>query len=170
MFINLFFSFFYFIIFTFTYMCIHGWGHFPNPPLHAPPPSSKNLFCPFAFWFCWRENIRTNNDIRFVLVWSKDSYTKRFLVLLPCICVLQPIHIWVAIHNPEMVHFCKTSSLLPALLPIVASDSLRLLYSLFYSNHINHIQILGFLPFPIPLMCILTLVCDPCPIILLHLF
>jgi hypothetical protein len=30
----------------------------------------------------------------------------------------------------------------------VASASLRLLYSLLYSKHINHIQVLGFLPFP----------------------
>jgi hypothetical protein len=30
----------------------------------------------------------------------------------------------------------------------VASASLRLLYSLFCSEHINHIQALGFLPFP----------------------
>jgi hypothetical protein len=25
-----------------------------------------------------------------LLVWDKDSYTERFLVLLPCTCVLQP--------------------------------------------------------------------------------
>jgi hypothetical protein len=31
---------------------------------------------------------------------------------------------------------------------IVALASLRLLYSLLYSEHINHIQVLGFLPFP----------------------
>jgi hypothetical protein len=30
----------------------------------------------------------------------------------------------------------------------VASASLRLLYVLLYSEHINHIQVLGFLPFP----------------------
>jgi hypothetical protein len=30
----------------------------------------------------------------------------------------------------------------------VASASLRLLYSLMYNEHINHIQVLGFLPFP----------------------
>jgi hypothetical protein len=47
-----------------------------------------------------------------------------------------------------LVHLYLTSSLLPGPLPIVASDSLRLLYSLLYSKHINHIQVLGFLPFP----------------------
>jgi hypothetical protein len=49
-----------------------------------------------------------------------------------------------------LVHLCQTSSLLPGPLAIVASASLRWLYSLLYSEHINHIQVLGFLPFPIP--------------------
>jgi hypothetical protein len=72
-----------------------------------------------------------------LLLWVKDSYTERFLALLPCTCELQP----------TLVHLCQTSSLLPGPLPIVASASLRLLYSLLYSEHINHIQVLGFLPF-----------------------
>jgi hypothetical protein len=38
--------------------------------------------------------------------------------------------------------------LLPGPLPIVASAGLRLFYSLHYSEHINHIQVLSFLPFP----------------------
>jgi hypothetical protein len=58
--------------------------------------------------------------------------------LLPCTCVLK--------HT--LVHLCQTSSLLPSPLPIVASASLRLLYLLLYSEHINHIQVLAFLPFP----------------------
>jgi hypothetical protein len=58
--------------------------------------------------------------------------------LLPCTCVLQP----------TLVHLYQTSSLLPNPFPIVASASLRLLYSLLYSEHINHIQVLGLLPFP----------------------
>jgi hypothetical protein len=80
--------------------------------------------------------------------------------LLPCTCVLQP----------ELVHLYQTSPLLPSHLPIVASVSLRLLYLLLYSGHIRHFQVLGFLPFPIPSVPILPLVCDPCPTILLHLF
>jgi hypothetical protein len=48
----------------------------------------------------------------------------------------------------KLVHLYQTSSLLPGPLPVVASASLRLLYSLLYSEHINHIQVLGFLPFP----------------------
>jgi hypothetical protein len=63
---------------------------------------------------------------------------QRFLALLPCTCVLQP----------ELVHCYQTSSLLPCHLPIVTSASLRLLYSLLYSGHIKHFQVLGFLPFP----------------------
>jgi hypothetical protein len=76
-------------------------------------------------------------DIAFLLVWDKDSSTERFLELLPGTCVLQP----------KLVHLCQTSSLHSSPLPIVASASLRLLYSLFYSKHINHVQVLGFLPF-----------------------
>jgi hypothetical protein len=47
-----------------------------------------------------------------------------------------------------LVHLCLISSVLPGPLPIVASASLRLLYSLLYSEHINHIQVLGFLLLP----------------------
>jgi hypothetical protein len=80
--------------------------------------------------FYWREN---KKDIVFLLVWDKDSYTERFLALLPCTCVMQP----------TLVHLCQTSSLLSGPLPIVAWASLRLLYSL-----LKHIQVLGFLTFP----------------------
>jgi hypothetical protein len=44
-----------------------------------------------------------------LLVWSKDSYTERFLVFLPCACALQP----------TSVHLCQISLLLPGSLPIV---------------------------------------------------
>jgi hypothetical protein len=63
-----------------------------------------------------------------LVVWDKDGYTERFLALLPCSCVLQP----------ELVSLYLTSSLLPIHFPIVASVSLRLLYSLLYSGHIKH--------------------------------
>jgi hypothetical protein len=56
----------------------------------------------------------------------------------PCICVLQP----------KLVYLYQTSSLLRSPFPIVASASLRLLYSFLYSEHINHIHVFGFLPFP----------------------
>jgi hypothetical protein len=76
----------------------------------------------------------------FWLLCDKDSYTGRFLVLLTSICVLQH----------KLVHICQTSSPVPNPLPIVASARLRLLYSLLYSDHINHIQGFGFFPFPHP--------------------
>jgi hypothetical protein len=58
------------------------------------------LFCPLL-QFCWRQNIRDNKkDIVFLLAWDKE----RFLALLPCICVLQPM----------LDHLCQTSSLLPS--------------------------------------------------------
>jgi hypothetical protein len=106
----------------------------------APCPASRqNLFHLLVLQFCWRGNIRDNKkDLAFLLIWNKDSYTERFLELLPCICVLQPI----------LVHLYQTSSLLLGPLSIVASVSVRLLYSLLYSEHIKHFQVLGFLPFP----------------------
>jgi hypothetical protein len=114
-------------------MCIHCLCHLPCPT------SRQILFHPLLFWFCWRENIRDNKkDIVFLLVWDKDSYTERFLVLLPCTCVLQP----------TLVHLYQTSLSLPGSLPTVASAILRLLYSLLNQEHINHIQVLGFLSFP----------------------
>jgi hypothetical protein len=106
-----------------------------SPRHHA---SWQNLFCPLL-WFCWRENIKDNKkNIAFLLVWAKGSYTERFLALFPCICVLQA----------TSVHFYRTSSLLPSPFPIVASANLRLPYLLLNREHINHIQVLGFLPFP----------------------
>jgi hypothetical protein len=80
-------------------------------------------------------------NIAFLLVWDGDSYTGRFLVLLPCICLLQP----------RLVHLYQTSLLLPSPLSIVASTSLRLLYLFTYSE-----QVFGFLPFPYP-----SPVCSP---------
>jgi hypothetical protein len=69
-----------------------------------------------------------------------------------------------------LFHLYQTSSLLPGHLPIVASASLRLPYLLLYSEYIIHIQVLGFLPFPYSFHVLSPLSCDPCPIILLHLF
>jgi hypothetical protein len=86
------------------------------------------LFHPLLLQLCWRENIRDNKkDISLFLVWDKDSYTERFLALLPCICVLQP----------TLVCFYQTSSLLPGPFPTVASANLRLLYLLLNKEHIN---------------------------------
>jgi hypothetical protein len=122
-------------------MCIHYLGHLPCPPnLHPPTaPSGQNVFCPLVLRFCWRENIRDNKkDIAVLLLWGKDSYTERFLALLPFTCVLQP----------TLAHLCQTFLLLPGPLPIVATASLWLLYLLLYNEHINHIQVLGFLTFP----------------------
>jgi hypothetical protein len=61
-------------------MCIHCLGHlFPHFP------ALKKLIHPIVCWFCWRENIGDNKkDTSLLLVWDKDSYTVRFLALLPC--------------------------------------------------------------------------------------
>jgi hypothetical protein len=45
-------------------------------------------------------------------------------------------------------HLYQTTLLFPGSLPIVTSATLRLLYSLLYSEHIDHNQVLSFLPFP----------------------
>jgi hypothetical protein len=58
-------------------------------------------------------------------------------MLFLCIYVLQP----------QLAHLNQSSSLL---LPMVASASLRFLYSFLYSEHINHIQAFGFLPLHYP--------------------
>jgi hypothetical protein len=52
----------------------------------------------------------------------------------------------------------------------MASTNLRLFYLLLNREHISHIQVLGFLPFAYFSCDVLPLVCDPFPIILLHLF
>jgi hypothetical protein len=52
----------------------------------------------------------------FLLVWDKDSYTERFLALLPCTCVLQPllINLYQILHYfpIDLCHF-KVTMLAP---------------------------------------------------------
>jgi hypothetical protein len=72
---------------------------------------------------------RKDNNKKILLVWDKNSYIGVILVLFPCRYVLQP----------KVVHLYQISSLLPSPLPIVFLASLRLLYLILYSEHINHI-------------------------------
>jgi hypothetical protein len=116
-------------------MCVYIiWTTLPQPCLQA------ELVLPSCSMIYWRKNIKDNENIVFLLVCDKDSYIGKFLVLPPCTGVLQP----------KLVHLYQTSSLFLSLLPIVSSASLRLLYSLFYGENINHFQVFGFLPFPFP--------------------
>jgi hypothetical protein len=88
-------------------MCIHCLGHLlllPTAtflsPLPTPLTSRQSLL-----QFCWRADISNNKkDIAFLLIWGKDSYTERFLAVLPCTCVLQH----------KLIHFYQTSSLFPS--------------------------------------------------------
>jgi hypothetical protein len=130
-------------------MCIHCLGHLSHPPPN--PASGQNLFCPLVLRFCWRRNTTDGKKgIAFLLVWGKDRYTERFLMLLPCTSVLQP----------TLAHLCQTSSLLPGPLPIVVSASLGLPYSpSTVSTSTTFRCWISFL-FPILPMLILPLVCD----------
>jgi hypothetical protein len=143
----------FFLSFLHLLTCVYIiWASFPLP--------TSRQFSLLVLQFCWWKNIKDNKKNRaFLLVWDKDSCAGWFPALIPGTCVLES----------TLVHLRQSSSLPPSPLPIVASASLRLLHSLLYSEHINHIQVFGFLPFPIPLLSF-PLVCDPCPIILLHLF
>jgi hypothetical protein len=106
-------------------------------PHHLPDPDSRQkLFCTPLLWFCRRKKIKGNKkNMAFLLIWDEHSYTERFLVLFPCMYVLQP----------KLVNLYQSSSLLPRPL-----SSLRLIYSFQYSEHVNHIQVFGFLPLPYP--------------------
>jgi hypothetical protein len=114
---------FFFLLFYHFYIYLHVYTLFVPHPFSLTltptgPTSRQNLFCSLVLWFCWRESIGGNKKyISFLLVWDKESYAERFLVLLPCTYVLQP----------TVVHPYQTSALLPGPLPIVASASLRLL-------------------------------------------
>jgi hypothetical protein len=129
---------FFLLLFFFLHLLTCVYIACANPSHPQAPSSRQNLFCPLLR-FCWRENLsNSKKDIVFLIIWDEDSYTERRLVLLPCTCVLQT----------TLFHFYQTSLLLPGPLTVVPSASLRLLYLLLYSEHINHIQVLGFLLFP----------------------
>jgi hypothetical protein len=118
----------------------------PTPTLSFS--SRQNLFCPPVLQFYRRKSIKNNKkNMELLLAWDKDSYIGRFLVLFPCVYVLQS----------KFVHLYQSSLLLPSLLPIVALASVRLRYSFLYSEHINHIQVLISFPCPIfPMQSSLT--------------
>jgi hypothetical protein len=74
----------------------------------------------------------------FLLVWDKKQLYRE-------ISRAVSTHMFI---NTHIGSFLWDLFLLPGLLPIVASDSLRLFCLILYSKHINHIQGLGFLSFP----------------------
>jgi hypothetical protein len=97
----------------------------------------------------------------FLLVWGKDSYTKRLLVLLPCTCV----------SLPALVHLCQTSLLLPW--SPSHSGLCQFKITIFAPLQWAHktLSNFRFLSLSLFLLCMfLPLVCDPGPITLLHLF
>jgi hypothetical protein len=66
----------------------------------------------------------------FLLVWDKDWLYREIISIAS-------MYMYIALH-------IGSSSLLPSTLPIVAYIILKFLYSFLYSEHINHIQVLGF--------------------------
>jgi hypothetical protein len=108
--------------------------------IYLPPPSAPGRTCSTLLFsdFVEEKTKDNNKNMAFLLVWDKDNYTGLFLVLVPCIFILQP----------KLVHLYQSSSVLPSSIPIVASTSLRLRYLFLYSEHINLIQVFGFLPLP----------------------
>jgi hypothetical protein len=56
---------------------------------------------PLVLRLCWQGNIEITRKTVFLLVWDKGSYTERFLLLLPCTCVLQPtlIHLHLVLFS-----------------------------------------------------------------------
>jgi hypothetical protein len=82
-------------------------------PYSSPPPLLLGRNCS-ALFSNFVEDISNNKTKRFAS-WGKDSYTERFLALLPCKSILQP----------ELIHLYLTFSLVPDHLPILTSVALR---------------------------------------------
>jgi hypothetical protein len=160
-------SFFFIFIFgLFIYSYVHTlFGTFlppcPQCPPTPPTPSLPGRGCSALFSNFDEEKTSNNKeDIEVLLVWDKDSYSERFLALLPCTCVLQP----------KLIHLCLTSSLLPSHLPILTSVSFKITILVHLQWTCQTLSSFEFPTFPIPPVCVLHLACDPCLIILLHLF
>jgi hypothetical protein len=105
--------------------------------------------CRYIFWYPWLNPIkgpwaisqREAEKNQWNLSCKKGLLLRNTHITFLCFSFVNP---FTCLLQVTLVHFCQTSSLLPGDLPIVASACLRLLYS----EHINHIQVLGFLPFP----------------------
>jgi hypothetical protein len=72
----------FFIVYSFTYVCINCLGHlyppFSEPSLFPPPPSLLGKTCSSLFSNFVGEDISDNKkDIAFLLVLDTDSYTER---------------------------------------------------------------------------------------------
>jgi hypothetical protein len=106
---------FLFLNFLFIYSHVHIlFGPFlpllPTASSISPQPrlaSRQSLFCPFL-QFCWRE------DISVFASWDKDSYTERFLALLP----------WTNVLQPKLIHLYLTFSPVLDPLPILTPVTL----------------------------------------------
>jgi hypothetical protein len=132
---------FYFINFAFTFMyTLHVYIIWSTYPLPLSCLQEEPILPCCSPIMLKKKTYRIKRKRAFLLLWGGDSYTERFLVLFPCICVLQL----------KLVHLYQTSSLLPSSLPIAASASLRLLHSLLHSEHISYIQVFYFFSFPYP--------------------
>jgi hypothetical protein len=94
-----------------------------------------------------------------LLVWDKGSYTERFLALLPWTCELQS----TLVHSARSLHYFLFPS---------HSGLCQFKITLFIPLQCIH-QAHSSFRFPslfLFIPCTFSLVCDPCPVILLHLF
>jgi hypothetical protein len=120
--VNVFCPQFYFLN-SFIHMCIHCLGHFsPATPCPLPLPPTSPRFqvepvLPFSPILLKTGHKQQERQSVFAS-WDKDSYTERFLALLPCVSVLQP----------KLIHLYLTFSLVPNPFPILTSVALRFLY------------------------------------------
>jgi hypothetical protein len=75
-------------IYSFLFHCFYIYSHVYTlfvPPL---PCFQAETVPPLVLEFCWRESIGDNKkDSSFLLIWGKNSYTERFLALLPSACI-----------------------------------------------------------------------------------
>jgi hypothetical protein len=128
-----------------------------------PPPPLLGRTCSTFLFYSFVENKALQDkkeELSILLVWNEDSCTGRFFVF----CCF---HTCVS-YKPKW--FISTSPLYYFLVPL-HSDLSQFKITVFAPLQWAHqIKFLVSFPFPIPPMPGLSLVCDPYPIILLHLF
>jgi hypothetical protein len=113
----------FFSLFIYSYVHTLFGPFLPPAPHPIPIPSTPSHFqaepvLPFSPMLLKNSMSNNKKGKTFFASWDKNSYTERFVELLPCTSVLQP----------KLIHLDLTSSPLPSHLPILTFVVLRLLY------------------------------------------